>query len=100
MDRIVVIQAATSTIDAYGVETVTWANFVTLRAKKIEGVAHDTEHGATAISDTKVTLQSYFVDGITLEHRAVYECGDYQIKSLSEIGRRKGLEIVIEKLGP
>ena len=45
-------------------------------------------------------LQTYYYDGLTLEDRATYECGTYTIKSISEIGRRRGLEIHIDKLGP
>ena len=100
MDRVITIQGVTAvTQDANGVPVETWGNLVTLRAKKLEGDAADTEHGGIAVTDTRVKLQTYFYAGLTLENRATYEGATYQIKHLSEIGRRRGLEIHIELLG-
>jgi hypothetical protein len=100
MDRVLTIQRVTASApDDSGVPVETWTDLVTLRAVKLEGVAADTEHTGIAISDTTVKLQTWYFDGLSLEDRATYECGTYQIKYLSEIGRRRGLEIHIEKLG-
>lgn len=100
MDRVLTIQRATATtIDDNGVPTETWTDLVTLRAVKLAGTAADTEHGEIAITDTRVRLQTWFYSGLTLEDHASYEGQTYQIKYLSEIGRRRGLEIHIELLG-
>jgi head-tail adaptor len=100
MDRVLTIQRLTAGApDTYGVPTETWTDLVTLRAVKLEGVAADTEHSGIAITDTRVKLQTWFYSGLTLEDRATYEGATYQIKYLSEIGRRRGLEIHIELLG-
>ena len=72
---------------------------MTLRAKKLAGVATDETRTDIAVTDTVVKLQTYYYDGLTLEDRATYEGGTYTIKSIAEIGRRRGLEIHIDKLG-
>lgn len=100
MDRVLVIRRLTAiAADDAGVPNETWTDLVTLRAVKLTGTAADTEHNGIAVSDTRVKLQTWFYDGLTLEDRATYESDTYLIKYLSEIGRRRGLEIHIEKLG-
>lgn len=100
MDRVLTIQRLTASApDDAGTPVETWTDLVTLRAVKLAGTAADAEHDEIAITDTRVKLQTWFYDGLTLEDRASYEGGTYQIKFLSEIGRRRGLEIHIEKLG-
>lgn len=100
MDGVLTIQRLTASApDDAGVPNETWTDLVTLRAVRLTGAAADTEHNEIAVTDTRVRLQTWFYDGLTLEDRATYEGGAYQIKYLSEIGRRRGLEIHIEKLG-
>ncbi len=101
MDRVLTIQRLTaSTVNDFGAPVETWADLVTLRAKKIAGTATDEIRTEIAVTDTLVKLQTYYTDGLTLENRATYEGSTYTIKSISEIGRRRGPEIYIEKLGP
>lgn len=100
MDRLLTIQRLTASApDDAGVPIETWSDLVTLRAEKLKGDAADTVQQGIAVSDTRVRLQTWFYDGLTLDDRATYEGATYQIKYLSEIGRRRGLEIHIEKLG-
>ena len=100
MDRVLTIQRLTASApDDAGVPVETWADLVTLRAVKLQGAAADTEHDEITLTDTRVKLQTWYYDGLSLEDRATYEGGAYQIKYISEIGRRRGLEILIEKLG-
>lgn len=100
MDRALTIQRLTASApDENGVPVETWADLVTLRAVKLKAAAADIEHEEIAITDTRVKLQTWFYNALTLEDRATYEGNTYQIKFLSEIGRRRGLEIHIELLG-
>lgn len=96
MDRVLIVQRATNTVDANGTVTQTWADLVTLRAKMIEMSEQDIEHSGVAMSDAKFKFQTYWVDGIALEDRVVFSGIPCQIKSLSEIGRRRGLELHVE----
>jgi hypothetical protein len=101
MDRSLTIQRLTaSAVSDYGAPIDAWADLVTLRAKKLTGVAKDETRTEIAVTDTLVKLQTYYYDGLTPEDRATYEGATYTLKSISEIGRRRGLEIHIEKLGP
>ncbi|HTC04119.1 MAG TPA: head-tail adaptor protein [Xanthobacteraceae bacterium] len=100
MDRVLIVQRATNSVDANGTVVQTWADLMTLRAKLIESAVLDTEHNGIAISDSKFKLQTYFTDNITLEDRVSYNGVSYQIKHLSEIGRRRGLELHVEAFEP
>ena len=101
MDRVLTIQRLTATApDDAGVPVKTWSDLCHAPGREASGAAADTEHNEIAISDTRVKLQTWYYDCLnSLEDRATYEGGTYQIKYLSEIGRRRGLEIHIEKLG-
>lgn len=101
LDRFLTIQRRTATAaDDAGVPIESWTDLVTLRAMKVKGVAADTAQQGIAVTDTRVKLQTWFYDGLTLEDRATYEGATYQIKWIEEIGgRRRGLELHIEKLG-
>ena len=63
-----------------------------------KNAVQDTEHNEIAISDGKYQFQTYYVGGITIEDRVVYQGTSCQIKSLSEIGRRRGIVIHAEVL--
>lgn len=101
LDRVLTIQRATVTVDANGAPVSTWADLTTLRAKQLsDNATIDTEHGGTAMTAVQIKfLTRFYSNGPTLEDRVVYEGLPYQIKYISEIGRRRGLELHIEKLG-
>lgn len=100
MDRVITIQRATvATVNVFGRQVETWNDLVTLRGRKLAGVATDETRTDIAVNDTLVKLQTHYYDGLTLDDRATYEGATYTLKSISEIGRRRGLEIHIDKLG-
>jgi hypothetical protein len=56
-----------------------------------------------ALGNSRVTNMRdvpLWLDGITLEHRVLYDGQTYRISRLKEIGRRVGLDLVVEHVGP
>jgi hypothetical protein len=41
-----------------------------------------------------------WIDGVTLENRVCYQDQAFKIMTIKEIGRRVGLDIVCERVGP
>jgi SPP1 family predicted phage head-tail adaptor len=93
MDRTIVIQRVTTTIDAYGTPTETWADMVTLRAQIIQASTDEYIRGAGASDETVVVFRTWWRDGITLADRIIYQGVIHNIKETKEIGRRSGLEL-------
>jgi head-tail adaptor len=81
LDREILIERLTKTIDAYGTPVETWATFATLRAELTEE------------SVTEFIFKTRFIDGITVLDRVNYADTPHNIKELKETGRRRGLEI-------
>src|SRR5215475_169336 len=95
-DRVIQIQSKGSAANVFGTKLPTWGSPVTLRAQKLENAIVNSESGAREVSDSKITLRTYWTNGITLESRVTYEGQTYKIQSLKEIGRRVGLDITCE----
>jgi SPP1 family predicted phage head-tail adaptor len=93
LDRKIVIEAATATRDAYGAETLTWATFVEVWAKKrdLRGDEYFTAQQMTAKVDAIFTI--YWLDGLLETMRILYDGKYWDIRSINELGRREGQEI-------
>lgn len=100
MDRTIVFERMTATPDDYGTVVETWTALATMRAERARNAINDglSESG----SETTATLQfrTWYFDGLTLDDRVSYEDVAYRIKRIDEIGRRRGLNIVVERIGP
>jgi head-tail adaptor len=99
LDRVIVIEAPTVTYDEYRTPVTSWAPVVSLRAQPIMRSTGDRQ-GQHAVTDGTATFRTYFYPGVTLEHRAVFEGQAFKITAIKEIGRRVGLEITCERVGP
>jgi hypothetical protein len=51
-------------------------------------------------TDNVITFRMRWIDGVTLENRVTYEGNQFKIMSIKEIGRRVGLDITCERVGP
>lgn len=99
LDRVIEIQALTTSPDDYGTPVKTWSKLATMRAQVLQ---YDTSNreGQRVTSDTTITFRMYWLDGITLEHHVLYEGQAFKIGKIKEIGRRVGLDLIVERVGP
>lgn len=70
-----------------------------VRAQLLQYDATDRD-GARPTTDTTLTFRCYWFEGVSLESRVVYEGQSHKIKKVREIGRRAGLDLVVERVGP
>lgn len=96
LDRRIVIQAKTSTQDAYGSVSDTWASFAEVWAQYLSGAGNELFTAAQVYADTQGRFRIRYIDGITTEHRVLYNGNYYDILSVDEIGRREGLELKVK----
>lgn len=93
LDRRVVFQRATYSTDDAGVSVATWAEIGSLRCEIMERTVGETAMGANAVTTADVTIRTRFFPGLTVADRAVIAGEHFNITSIAEIGRRRGLEV-------
>lgn len=100
LDRLIEIQSASTGLDLYGTPIDTWTTFATMRAQLLQIATDNTEGARGNVTDRLVTFRTRWLDGVTLEHRVAYNGQNYWIKNIRELGRRYGLDLTCERVGP
>lgn len=93
LDRTIAIERLTTAPDDYGVEQETWTPIATLRAQLLRASRDERQHGAGASDDGAATFRVRYLAGLTLADRIIFEGEAYDVQGLTEIGRRRGLDI-------
>lgn len=99
LDRVIQIQNASTVKNVFGTPIQTWAPVTTMRAQQLQNAATNSE-GIREVSDDTITFRMRFIDGVTLESRVTYNGQQFKIQSVKEIGRRIGLDLICERVGP
>jgi head-tail adaptor len=71
-----------------------------VRAQKLENATNDREDQRGNTTDTVITFRMRWLDGVTLDNRVSYEGQAFNIRQIKEIGRRVGLDVQCERVGP
>jgi SPP1 family predicted phage head-tail adaptor len=93
LDRKILVERSTETVDDFGTVTHQWMTLYPLRAELIEQSAQEFMRNYGASSETTVIFRTRFVLGVTVADRVTYDGREYDIKEVKEIGRRRGLEL-------
>ncbi|MGY3575285.1 head-tail adaptor protein [Bradyrhizobium sp. USDA 4504] len=99
LDRVIEIQRRTTGLDLYGTAIDTWAKVATMRAQKLENATDNREGQRGDVTDTVITFRCRWLDGLSLDHRLLYDGQAFKITRLKELGRRRGVDIVCERVG-
>lgn len=100
LDRVIEIQRRTTGLDLYGTPVDTWTQVETMRAQLIKNAADNQEGQRGDITNAFLNFRMRYLDDVTLENRVTYQGQQFEIISISEIGRRVGLEITCQRVGP
>ena|SRR5689334_13571407 len=100
MDRTVRIERVTTSQNDSGAVGETWSTFATMRAQLVQVSTTDFQRAFGASTESSILFRTWFVDGITLADRLIYNTVPFRLKEIKEIGRRKGLELRCERIGP
>ncbi|CUX15388.1 MULTISPECIES: phage head closure protein [Agrobacterium] len=92
LDRSITIQSFTSVPNEYGTPVSTWTDVATVRAQLIQSSTEEFLTGG-ASDETVVIFRTRFLSGVTGASRVLYQGGEFNIREVKEIGRRKGLEL-------
>ena len=95
LDRLIVVQRSTHTVNEYGTPVFAWSDVATLRAQLVE--ARTEEFLASGASDkTLAVFRTRYLDGVGNADRILHDGKVFNIREVKEIGRRKGLELRAE----
>jgi hypothetical protein len=98
MDRTITINRATETISNSGAVALAFTPIATMRAKLVEISTADMLRNAGGISEAALIFATHWIDGVTVADQIGYGAASFTIKSIREIGRRKGLEFTVEAI--
>lgn len=95
LDRTVDLLELTTTSNAYGEEIITPTVLATVQAQKLTLRAADMQRAQlhSVQLDGKFTIR--WRDDVTTKMRLRYDGTDYEIVSVEEIGRRRGLTLMV-----
>jgi head-tail adaptor len=100
LDRVIQIERRITALDLYGKPIDTWALVATMRAQKLENAVSDREGARGDTTDNVITFRMRWLDGVTPNNRVSFEGLALKIMTIKEIGRRVGLDITCERVGP
>lgn len=99
LDRLIAIQVETRTgTTPAGAPIMSWTDFATVRAQIIEASTEEYLRAYGEGGNTAIIFRLRWLNGVTVEHRVVYEGKHLNIRETKEIGRRKGLELRCEEV--
>ena len=99
LDRVIDIQQLTlASPDLYGAVVPTWTTLATMRAQLLQHATDDREAERGHTADVVRRFRTRWLDNVTLESRVAYDGQQYQITQIKELGRRRGLDLTVERV--
>jgi len=93
LDRSITIQRQAETLTPSGSVAITWTNIATVRAEIVTQSASEFLTGFGEAENGTIVFRIRYVSGITTADRVSYNGSAYDLKEITEIGRRRGLEL-------
>lgn len=97
LDRRITIQEKVITTNDYGEEVVTWTDTTTVWASIKYKSGNERTSAEQLVAMNMVVFQVRYLSWLTEEHRIVYRDDNYDILWISEIARKKYMDIQAEK---
>lgn len=95
LDRRIVLQRATVTLDGFGGEVETWAPLRTVWAQYLPGPGREAWRSAEVAAVTEARFIIRWGQGVTVRDRVLYDGKVYDVRGVIEIGRREGQELSV-----
>lgn len=92
LNRTVTFERLTETVSETGAVSATWAPLATVRAQVTDATLEEIEGGNGERPKARLTVVVRYLPGLTLADRLTYGGRAFNILSMAEIGRKRGLE--------
>jgi len=93
LDRSITIERQTETVKPSGSVVTAWPNIATGRADIVTQSASEFLTSFSEAENGTIVFRSRYRGGITTAGRVSYNGSAYDLKEVTEIGRRRGLEL-------
>lgn len=93
LDRIITIERQVETVKPSGAVASTWTKFATVRAEIVQQSATEFLTGFGEAESGSIVFRIRYVPSISTADRVTYAGTAYDLKEVTEIGRRRGLEL-------
>jgi SPP1 family predicted phage head-tail adaptor len=95
----ITIERPSTALDANRAPVETWAPVTTVRAGIVTASTEEFMRGRGASSETSIVFRIRYLDDLTLADRVIYYGDAYNIKDMRELGRARGIDIRVERVG-
>ncbi len=93
LNRVISIDRLTTTLNGNRSSVSAWTNIDTVRAEIVQQSATEFLSGFGEAESGTIIFRIRYLPGITTADRVTYAGKPYDLKEVSEIGRRRGLEL-------
>lgn len=93
LDRIITIERKSETVSDSGAVVTNWTPVATVRAEIVTSAASEFLTGYGEAESGTVVFRIRYIAGITTADRVTYAGKIHDLKDITEIGRRRGLEL-------
>lgn len=91
--EVITIQRPAETLNAYGTPELIWGDVATLRAELVRQEAEELIRSQGAVDEEMVVFRTRYLEGVTAADRVMWRGRAFNLKSVAELGRRRGLEL-------
>lgn len=92
------IEHPTAVVDDYGTPATAWRPFASVRAERIDQTTEEFMRNFGASDEEAVVFRIRHLDGISNADRVLWHGQPYNIRQVTPIGRRKGLDLRCSRL--
>ncbi|WP_035266072.1 phage head closure protein [Ahrensia sp. 13_GOM-1096m] len=93
LDKEIALQRSTDTVDDAGTPISAWTTYSEPRAQIVQQSTEEFIENQGAAEETLVIFRTRFIDDVLNSDRVLYGGKAHNIRELTEIGRKRGLEI-------
>lgn len=93
LDRIIVIDRVTTTVDEYGTPVEGWTTVATVRGQRVHMNREEFMAAYGQGSQAVTVFRIRHLDGLTLADRITCDGETFDVKGIEPLGRREGLEL-------
>jgi len=94
LDKVLTLQKRTLTANDYGEEVPSYSTLATVWGRKIEVGGNEKYASLQVVGEIDCKFRIRYRSDLTTVNRVVCNSETYDIKSIIEIGRREGLELL------
>lgn len=93
LDKTIVIERATTSVDEYGTPAEGWTTIATVRAQRVKLSTEEFLRAFGSTAEAVAVFRIRHMDGLTLADRVTCDGETFDLKGIEPLGRRDGIEL-------